>query len=86
MVFENAVYFLRDALLLREFTDAIKAGDSEHVVLVLKVFTLSYRRSGRLKYAYETLNFLHNYTHVWPKSLRCIVNFTMSIEANIRFA
>ena len=28
MVFENAVLFMRDALISREMTDAIKAGDS----------------------------------------------------------
>lgn len=73
MVYENGIYFLRDALLLREFTDAIKAGDSGRVVLVLKMYALSYRGSGRPKYAYETLHLIHNLTHVWPVSLRCVV-------------
>jgi hypothetical protein len=34
MVLENAILFMRDALISREFTDAVKAGDSERVVLV----------------------------------------------------
>lgn len=38
MVFENASLFLRDALLFREFNDAISAGDSGRVVLVLRIF------------------------------------------------
>ncbi|KAJ6584712.1 hypothetical protein B0H19DRAFT_1059083 [Mycena capillaripes] len=33
MVFENTVLFLRDALLTREFADAIKSRDSGHVVI-----------------------------------------------------
>ncbi|KAG6854111.1 hypothetical protein C0991_010275 [Blastosporella zonata] len=36
MVFENACLFLRDALLSRLFADAVKAGDSSLVILVLK--------------------------------------------------
>ncbi|KAH7918344.1 hypothetical protein BV22DRAFT_1075903 [Leucogyrophana mollusca] len=73
MVYENAILFLRDALLLREFTDAVKAGDSGRVVLVLKMWALSYRGSGRTKYAHEMLFLLHNITHVWPKSMVDVV-------------
>jgi hypothetical protein len=43
MVLENAILFMRDALISREFTDAVKAGDSERVVLVLKTWALSFR-------------------------------------------
>jgi len=46
MVFENAVLFLQDTLLSREFTDAVKAGDSGRVVLVLKVWAFSFRGNG----------------------------------------
>ena len=70
MVFENATLFLRDALLLREFTDAIKSGDSGRVRIMLKLLALGYRGMGRTKYAYETLTLLHNLTHVWPTPLR----------------
>ncbi|KAH7906548.1 hypothetical protein BJ138DRAFT_1137935 [Hygrophoropsis aurantiaca] len=73
MVYENAVLYLRDALISREFTDAVKAGDSGRVVLVLKVWALSYRGSGRTKYAHEMLHLIHNLTHVWPKPVRSIV-------------
>lgn len=70
MVFENAVLFLRDALISREFTDAIKAGDSGRVVNVLKILALSFRGNGRSKYAYEMLHFIHNITHIWPRPMR----------------
>jgi hypothetical protein len=71
-VFENASLFLRDALVSREFNDAIKAGDSGRVVLVLKLWALSFRGNGRTKYAYEMLHLIHNLTNVWPKSIRCV--------------
>lgn len=70
MVFENAILFLRDALLSREFTDAVKGGDSGRVILVLKTWALSFRGSGRSKYAHEMLHLIHNITTVWPKGIR----------------
>ncbi|KAH9051116.1 hypothetical protein EDB83DRAFT_2627558 [Lactarius deliciosus] len=73
MVFENAVLFLRDGLILREFSDAIKSGDSGRVLLVLKLWAFSFRGSGRSKYAYEVLHLLHNITHVWPEPVVTIV-------------
>ncbi|KAF8064912.1 hypothetical protein FPV67DRAFT_1608385 [Lyophyllum atratum] len=73
MVFENAVLFMRDALISREFADAIKAGDSGRVLLVLKTWALSFRGSGRTKYAYEMLHVIHNLTHVWPKPIQEII-------------
>ncbi|KAJ8090066.1 hypothetical protein PM082_018646 [Marasmius tenuissimus] len=73
VVFENAVLFLRDALYSYELTRAVKAGDSGRVVLVLKIWALSFRGSGRTKYAYEMLHLIHNLTHVWPKEVVKIV-------------
>ena len=70
MVLENAVLFLRDSLMAREFCDAIKAGDSGRVLLSLKAFAFMYRGIGRTKYAYEMLHLVHNLTHVWPEPLR----------------
>ncbi|KAL1753879.1 hypothetical protein FB107DRAFT_216807 [Schizophyllum commune] len=70
MVFENAVLYVRDALLTREFSDAIKAGDSGRVLVILKLWVFSYRGSGRTKYAHEMLHLLHNILHVWPTGIR----------------
>ncbi|KAJ6455499.1 hypothetical protein DFH09DRAFT_1384541, partial [Mycena vulgaris] len=70
MVFENAILFIRDALLTREFADAIKAGDSGRIVLVLKLFAFTYRGNGRTKYAHEMLHVLHNIVNVWSEGLR----------------
>ena len=72
MVHENTILFLCDALVSHEFTDAIKIGDSRQVVLVLKVWALSFRGNGQTKYAYEMLHITHNLTHVWPKGVWCV--------------
>lgn len=77
MVLENAILFLRDALLSREFTDAVKIGDSGRVTLILQVWALSFRGNGRTKYAHEMLHIIHNIKHVWPKRVRyvyCIIS------------
>ncbi|KAF8151422.1 hypothetical protein B0H34DRAFT_128605 [Crassisporium funariophilum] len=58
MIFENAVLFLRDSLLSREFTDAVKAGDSGRIVLVPETWAVSFRGSRRTKYAHEMLPFV----------------------------
>ncbi|KAK7007004.1 hypothetical protein R3P38DRAFT_3599287 [Favolaschia claudopus] len=73
MVFENAVLFFRDALLTREFADAIKSGDSGRIVIILRLWAFSYRGNGRTKYAHEMLHILHNLICVWTNELRYIV-------------
>ncbi|EMD42077.1 hypothetical protein CERSUDRAFT_28738, partial [Gelatoporia subvermispora B] len=72
-LFENAVLFMHGALMLREFTDAIKAGDSGRIILVLKFWALGFRGCGRTKYAHEVLHLLHNMAYVWPKDLRDVI-------------
>ncbi|KAJ2916959.1 hypothetical protein MD484_g3437, partial [Candolleomyces efflorescens] len=72
MVFENAILFLRDALVSKEFADAIKTNDPGRIVLVLKHFALSFRGNGRIKYAYEMLHLIHHIKHIWPASIRRI--------------
>ncbi|KAJ7456193.1 hypothetical protein FB451DRAFT_1512643 [Mycena latifolia] len=73
MVFENAVLFLRDALLTREFSDAIKSGDSGRIIIILRLWAFCYRGNGRTKYAHEMLHILHNLICVWTTELRSIV-------------
>ena len=82
MVFENAVLFLRDALLTRLFADAVKAGDSGLVILVLKLWTFAYRGSGRSKYAHEMLHLFHNLMNVWSKGLRYAVSHLSQTETS----
>lgn len=84
MVFENASLFLRDALIIREFTDAIKVGDSGRLVICIKTFALNYRGHGRTKYAHEMLHLIHNLTHVWPKPLRYVFVFVLQLDLPLR--
>lgn len=70
MVLENAYLFLRDGLLTRLFADAIKSGDSGRVIVVLKIWTYSFRGNNRSKYAHEMLHLIHNLVNVWPKAFR----------------
>ncbi|KAF8155444.1 hypothetical protein B0H34DRAFT_783353 [Crassisporium funariophilum] len=73
-----------DALFLQEFTDAVKAGDSGRVVLVLKIWALGFRGNGRTKYAYDMLHFIHHITNVWPKGFQDIVlkNWLLNTTGN----
>ncbi|KAF9556358.1 hypothetical protein CPC08DRAFT_778467, partial [Agrocybe pediades] len=73
MVFENAVLFLRDALISRLFTDAVKAGDSGVIVLVLKAWALGFRGNGRTKYAHEMLHIIHHLTNILTPEIRSII-------------
>ncbi len=70
MVYENAILMLRDGLIMQEFSDAIKCGNSGRIILSLQTLALYYCGSGRTKYAYEILVLCHNLKHVWPKPLR----------------
>ncbi|KAH9896144.1 uncharacterized protein BXZ73DRAFT_63062 [Epithele typhae] len=73
LLYENACLFLRDALIAREFTDAIKGGYSGRIVRVLKHLALAFRGCGRTKYAYELLHLIHSVEVVWPKPLHDII-------------
>ncbi|KAJ7654569.1 hypothetical protein DFH06DRAFT_1133343 [Mycena polygramma] len=73
MVYENTVLFLRDALLTREFSDAIKDEDSGRILIILRMWAFCYRGNGRTKYAHEMLHLLHNLICVWTKELRYTV-------------
>jgi hypothetical protein len=73
MVFENAILFLRDALISRMFAYAVKRGESGLIVLILQAWALSFRGNSRTKYAHEMLHLIHNLKHVWPKAICGVV-------------
>jgi hypothetical protein len=60
---------MRDALILREFSDSIKSGDSGRILNILKDLVFLYRGAGRFKYAQESLLLLHNLLYIWPPNL-----------------
>ncbi|KAG8773161.1 hypothetical protein FRC12_002690 [Ceratobasidium sp. 428] len=70
MVYEGAVFFLRDALNLEELFDAVKCGHSGRILSVLKLFALSFRGSDRPQYARALLRLIHYCEVVWPPKLR----------------
>ncbi|KAJ7716911.1 hypothetical protein DFH07DRAFT_973770 [Mycena maculata] len=80
MVLENAILFVRDTLLTREFADAIKAGDSGRVVLILKLFAFTYQGNRRSRYAHEMLHVLHNIVNVWSDGLRHTILHNASVD------
>ncbi|KAG8706259.1 hypothetical protein FRC09_002499 [Ceratobasidium sp. 395] len=73
MVYEGAIYFLRDALNLEELFDAVKCGHSGRILSVLKLFALSFRGSDRPQYARALLRLIHNCEVVWPPKLRDLI-------------
>ncbi|QRV80703.1 hypothetical protein RhiJN_08718 [Ceratobasidium sp. AG-Ba] len=73
MVYENAILFMREGLNVRELTTSTKRGDSGRILNVCKIFALSFRGSGRLRYANEMLTLIHHATTVWPEALRNLV-------------
>ncbi|KAG9123824.1 hypothetical protein FRC07_013844 [Ceratobasidium sp. 392] len=73
MVYEGAVYFLRDALNLEELFDAVKCGHSGRILSVLKLFAISFRGSGRPQYARALLRLIHHCEVVWPPKLRDLI-------------
>ncbi|KAG9092416.1 hypothetical protein FS749_015755 [Ceratobasidium sp. UAMH 11750] len=73
MVYENAILFMREGLNVRELTTSTKRGDSGWILNICKVFALSFRGSGRLKYANEMLTLIHHATTIWPAVLRDLV-------------
>ncbi|KAF8595439.1 hypothetical protein BDV93DRAFT_456821, partial [Ceratobasidium sp. AG-I] len=73
MVYENAVLFIRDGLNIREVIEGVKQGDPGRIMLIFKVFALSFRASGRPQYASEMLTLIHYVEKVWPAPLRNLV-------------
>ncbi|QRV82401.1 hypothetical protein RhiJN_10416 [Ceratobasidium sp. AG-Ba] len=73
MVYEGAIFFLRDALNLEELFDAVKCGHSGRVLSVLKLFALSFRGSGRPQYARALLRLIHYCEVAWPPKLRDLI-------------
>lgn len=60
MVFENVVLFNCNALLLCAFTNTIKDGDSDLIIILLKVYALAYCRMHQPKYVLEGMIQIHN--------------------------
>ncbi|KAG8718117.1 hypothetical protein FRC09_013140, partial [Ceratobasidium sp. 395] len=73
MVYEDGLLFMRDMLNLYELQTGVKQGDPGRVLIILKVFALSFRGAGRTQYAQEMLHIIHNVEKIWPIPLRNLV-------------
>uniref|UniRef100_A0A0W0G0K4 DUF6589 domain-containing protein n=1 Tax=Moniliophthora roreri TaxID=221103 RepID=A0A0W0G0K4_MONRR len=84
MVYENTILFMQDALLSKEFSNAVKAGDSGCMVLVLKTWALSFCVNSQTKYAHEMVILIHNLSVIWPPAVRAIVlnNWLLNLLGN----
>ncbi len=61
--------------------DAIRAGHSDHIVTVLKLWALGFCAMGRVKYAHELLHLVHNIIHIWPPALRYVFDLLPLFQA-----
>lgn len=83
-VYEDAVLLLQHGLMYRDFSQAIKCGDSGRIELCLQFFAVWFQATGMTNYAQESLHFIACLKHIWHPDLRlfwrdnCLVNITGS--------
>ena len=69
-VLRSSILFIRDSLLFHSFITSIRSGDTEMIILILKVWAIAFRGAGRTNYAAELLHLRHNILYAWPPPLR----------------
>lgn len=80
LIFENNVLFLRDALVYREYEDAVSSGDTGRIERVLKYWTVMYQGTQLANYPQEMIHLMACLLKVWGEDLRnlwldnCLVN------------
>ncbi|KAG9083818.1 hypothetical protein FS749_005712 [Ceratobasidium sp. UAMH 11750] len=72
MVYEDALVFMRDMLNVHEIRAAVKRGDPGCILVIMKIFALSFRGAGQTHYAQEVLHIIHHVEKVWPTPLRSV--------------
>ena len=78
--YENAILFVQHGLMYRDFSDAIKMGDSGRVERCLEMFTIWFQATKMHNYASETLHLTACLKKLWSPEFRdfwlknCIVN------------
>ncbi len=78
-IFENACIFMRDALVLREFSDAVRVGDAGRIFKVMKLWAYGFRGGGKPKYAQEAMEFIHNASCVWTEEQKYVRPFVIGL-------
>lgn len=68
--FENMLLFMQQALILRNFQQAIRQGDSGRVVHCLAYFTVWFQDTRNYNYAAETMRLMACLRRIWSDDLR----------------
>lgn len=79
-VFAHAIYFLRDALIFREFSEAIQDADVGRMWLVYDCWVFMMRGAGCHNYGNEILEMKASFTHIFPPLLREIIERTWLVN------
>ena len=77
---ENALLFLRDMLVFRDYEDAVKCGDTGRVAKCIEYWCVLFQGTALKNYASEMVHLTACIKHIWDKPLRdlwmenCLVN------------
>ncbi|KAI1791172.1 hypothetical protein LXA43DRAFT_1142675 [Ganoderma leucocontextum] len=79
-VLASSIFFNRDALLFREFSEAIRDGDVGRMWVVLDFWVFMMRGAGCHNYGNEILEMKAQYQHIFTPELREIVERTWLVN------
>lgn len=77
---ENALLFIRDALSLRDYQHAIRAGDTGRIIKILQYWCIILQSTPNTNYAAELIHLVACFKKIWKKPLvdlwlrNCLVN------------
>jgi hypothetical protein len=79
-VLQHAILFIRDALLFREFSEAIQDADVGRMWAIYHVWTFAFRGAGCTNYANELLEMRAQYYHEMTPKLRELLERTWLVN------
>lgn len=80
LALENAILFLRDLLVYRDYKDAVKCGDTGRIVNVLGYWCAMYQGTSLKNYPQEMVHFITCLKRIWSPEFKdvwmkhCLVN------------
>ncbi|RPA71413.1 hypothetical protein BJ508DRAFT_336047 [Ascobolus immersus RN42] len=89
ITFENNFLFLKDALVYREYEDAVHCGDTGRIEKVLRYWTVMYQGTKLANYPKEMIHLVACLLKIWGADLRamwldnCLVNMVGRKGANL---
>lgn len=66
---ENALLFLRDALVMRDYQLAVKAGDTGRIANIIRYWCIFTQDTPNVNYAQEMIHFVLCFKRLWKKPL-----------------